>query len=62
MKRVTKNNLLKYIELKKEYMANKDAEVLVAINNFTEVINKDKKYYSKLTSYEFESKQLEYLL
>lgn len=62
MKRVTKNKLLKYIELKKEYMANKDAEVLVAINNFTEVINKDNKYYSKLTSYEFESKQLEYLL
>ena len=44
MKRVTKNNILKYIQLKKEYEIKKDSQLLEEINRFTnEVINKDKK-------------------
>ena len=43
MKKVTKNNMLRYIEMKKEYLTTKDKTLLQEIDRFTnEVINKDK--------------------
>lgn len=65
MKRVTKNNLLKLIEMKKTYLENKekDPDLLLQINNFIDnAINKDKRYFSKLNKYNFTSEQLKYLL
>ena len=63
MKSVTKNNMIKYIEMKKRYMQTLNKELLNQINDFTEnVINTDKSYYSKLTSYKFSSKDLNYCL
>lgn len=65
MKKVTKNNLLKLIDLKKDYIEGeeKDKELLQIINNFiSNVINKDRKYFNKLRSYDFNSDQLKYLI
>lgn len=63
MKRVTKNNILKYIQLKKEYEIEKDSQLLEEINRFTnEVINKDKKYFSKIYSYNLNKKDLIYVI
>ena len=63
MKRVTKNNLIKLVELKKQYENNKDAKILKEINDFIDnVINKDKKYYSKLSSYDFDEETKKYLV
>ena len=65
MKRVTKNNLLKLVEMEKKYIEDdrQDKELLKEINNFVDnVINKDKKYYSKLKSYDFDNETLEYLM
>ena len=63
MKRVTKNNLIRLVELKKQYEKNKDAEILKEINDFIDnVINKDKSYYSKLSSYDFDNETLKYLM
>lgn len=63
MKRVTKNNLLKLINLMKEYEKNKDIKIKNIINDFIEnVINKDKKYYKKLKSYGFNNEILKYLI
>lgn len=63
MKRITKKNILKYIELKKEYKKTQDQETLKNINEFTEnVINKDKKYYTKISSYNINKEDLKYLL
>lgn len=63
MKRVTKNNILKYIQFKKEYEIKKDSKVLEEINRFTnEVINKDKKYFSKIYSYSLDKKDLIYVI
>ena len=63
MKRVTKNNLIRLIKLKKQYEKNKDAKILKEINDFIDNgINKDKKYYSKLLSYNFDNETLKYLM
>ena len=63
MKRVTKNNLIGLIKLKKQYEKNKDAKILKEINDFIDNgINKDKKYYSKLLSYNFDNETLKYLM
>ena len=65
MKRVTKNNLLKLVDMMKIYIEEdgQDKELLKQINDFIEnVINKDKSYYSKLKSYNFENEILEYLM
>ena len=63
MKRVTKNNILKYIQLKKEYEIKKDSQLLEEINRFTnEVINKDKKYFSKIYSYNLDKKDLGHVI
>ena len=63
MKRVTRNNLLKFVEMRKEYEKNNDIALLDIIYDFIEnVINKDRRYYSKLSSYNFDSETLKYLM
>lgn len=63
MKRVTKNNLLKLVDMMKEYQETKNEDLRIIINDFIEnVINKDKGYYSKLKIYNFENEILEYLM
>lgn len=63
MKKITKDNLLKLVELKIKYIQTKDDEILEVINEYiTNVINKDKHYYSKLKSYNFSDDILKYLL
>lgn len=63
MKKVTKNNLLKLVDLKKKYIEKEDTQLLVEINFFIdEVINKDNKYYKKLISYDFDNETLKYLI
>ena len=65
MKRVTKNNLLKLIDMIKDYeeQKKKDKQLLQQINDFIDnVINKDRRYYSKLSKYNFTNEQLKYLL
>lgn len=65
MKRVTRKNLLKLIDMMEEYkeQREKDKQLLQQINEYIEnVINKDKSYYSKLSKYNFTNEQLKYLL
>ena len=63
MRRVTRNNLLKFVELRKEYEKSNDIKLLDIIYDFIEnVINKDKRYYSKLSNYNFDSETLKYLM
>lgn len=63
MKRVTKNNLIKLVEMKKSYLETKDQELLKEINTYIEeVINKDAHYYGKLSSYNLPSEMLDYLM
>lgn len=63
MKKVTKNNLIKLVEMKKSYLETKDQELLKEINTYIEeVINKDSHYYGKLSSYNFPSEMLDYLM
>ena len=59
MKEVTKQNMLKYLDMLEEYKQTHDEKLLNDINKFIEeVINKDKHYYSKLKSYNFSSDQI----
>lgn len=59
MKKVTKQNMLRYFEMRKKYKKTHDKELLREINKFIEeVINKDKHYYSKLRSYNFSKDQI----
>lgn len=63
MKRVTKNNLLKLVDMMKEYNETKDKKLLSEVNDFIDnVINKDKRYYSKLKNYNFDNEILKYLM
>lgn len=63
MKQVTKNNLLKLVDMMKEYQETKNADLKNIINDFIEnVINKDKHYFKKLKSYNFKNEILEYLM
>lgn len=65
MKRLTRNNLLKLIDMMRNYeeQKEKDKQLLRQINDFIDnVINKDRRYYSKLTKYNFTNEQLKYLL
>ena len=63
MKEVTKNNLVKLVEMMKKYEENQSPELLKEINDFIDnVINKDDRYYGKLSSYKFESEMLDYLM
>ena len=59
MKRVTKNNMLRYLKMREEYKKNGDKELLKQINEYIEqTINKDKHYYSKLSSYNFSEEMI----
>lgn len=63
MKKVTKNNLLKLVDIMKEYQKTKNEDLKITINDFIDnAINKDKRYYSKLKSYNFENEILKYLM
>ena len=63
MKRLTKNNLLKLIELKKAYESGHDAAVLKMINSYiSNVINRSNHYFTFLSSCNFTTEQLRYLL
>lgn len=65
MKRVTKNNLLKFVKMVKTYQEQeeKDTNLLEQINQFIdEVINKGKHYFKKLYSYNFTEEELQFLL
>lgn len=63
MKKVTRNNLIRLVYMKKNYQKTGNQEMLEKINNFTEnVINKDKRYYHKLKSYDLPSEMLAYLV
>lgn len=62
MKRVTKNNILKLIAMKEKYLQKKDQKLLQEINFFIEnVINKDKRFFHKVSSYELTNEQLNIL-
>ena len=65
MKRVTRNNLLKLVDMMREYeeQKEKDKQLLQQINDYIDnVINKDKRYYNKLSNYNLTNEQLKYLL
>lgn len=63
MKKVTRNNLIRLVEMKKKYLKTNDQELLKEINFYIdEVINKDNHYYRKLSSYKFSSEMLNYLM
>ena len=63
MKKATKNNLLRLVDMMKDYQETKNKKIKVMINDFIDnVINKDKKYYSKLKSYNFNNEILKYLM
>ena len=59
MEKVTKKNMLRYLQMREEYKQTHNKELLKEINRFIEeVINKDKHYYSKLKSYNFSQDQI----
>ena len=63
MKRVTKYNLIRLVGMMTEYKISQDEELLKEINDFIEnVINKDKSYFKKLQSYDFDNETLKYLI
>ena len=63
MKRVTRQNMLRYIDMIKEYEKNEDEELRKKIVKFiNKVINKDRHYYGKLHSYNFTKEQLKYCM
>lgn len=63
MKRVTKNNILKMIQMKKDYEKTGNKDLLKEINFFIEQgINRDQKYFSKLRSYDLTREQLAYCI
>lgn len=66
MKKLTKNNILKFIELKKAYETEENEqkkEVLkIKIENFIKVINSDKKRFTKLYSYNLNNDEILYIL
>lgn len=63
MKRVTRNNLLKLVDMMKEFQETKNEKLKITINDFiNNVINKDKRYYSKLKNYNFDNEILKFLM
>lgn len=60
---ITKSGVLKFIEWRKQYEAKPTKNLKTKINNYIEnVINKDKRYYSKISSYNLNVDDLKYLL
>ena len=63
MKRVTRNNLVKLVKMMEQCQKTENQKLKNMINDFiNNVINKDKKYYSKLKSYNFNNEILKYLM
>ncbi len=63
MKQITRNNLIKLVEMMKEYQKTENQKLKNMINDFiNNVINKDRKYYSKLKNYNFDNETLKYLM
>lgn len=63
MKRVTRNNLLKLVDMMKEFQKTKNEKLKITINDFiNNVINKDKRYYTKLKNYNFDNEILKFLM
>ena len=63
MKRVTRNNLVKLVKMMEQCQKTENQKLKNMINDFiNNVINKDKKYYSKLISYNFNNEILKYLM
>ena len=61
MKQITRNNLIKLVEMMKEYQKTENQKLKNMINDFiNNVINKDRKYYSKLKNYNFDNETLKY--
>lgn len=60
--KVNYNNIKLFIELKKQYYSNYNNELKKEINRFIDdVINKDKRFYSKLSSYNLSNNELNYI-
>jgi len=63
LKRVTKNNLMKLIKMKKQYIETGNKELLNEINDYIDnVINRDKHYFSKIHKYKFSREELRFLI
>ncbi len=63
MKRVTRNNLIRLVEMKRKYEETEDEQLVTKINEYIEnIINKDKRYYHKLLSYQFDNETIKYLM
>ena len=63
MKQITRNNIIKLIKMMKEYQKTENQKLKNMINDFiNNVINKDRKYYSKLKNYNFDNETLKYLM
>lgn len=63
MKRVTRNNLIKLVKMMEECQKTENQKLKNMINDFiNNVINKDRKYYSKLKNYNFDNETLKYLM
>lgn len=63
MKRVTRQNMLRYIDMIKEYEKNEAEELRKKIVKFiNKGINKDRHYYAKFHSYNFTNEQLKYCM
>lgn len=63
MKRVTRNNLIKLVKMMEQCQKTENQKLKNMINDFiNNVINKDRKYYSKLKNYNFDNEILKYLI
>lgn len=60
---ITKNGVLQFIKWRKQYEVKPTKNLKTKINNYIDnVINKDKYYYSKISSYGINENDLKYLL
>lgn len=61
MKRVTRNNLAKLVKMMEQCQKTENQKLKNIINDFiNNVINKDRKYYSKLKNYNFDNETLKF--
>ena len=61
MKRVTRNNLAKLVKMMEQCQKTENQKLKNIINDFiNNVINKDRKYYSKLKNYNFVNETLKF--
>lgn len=61
MKRVARNNLAKLVKMMEQCQKTENQKLKNIINDFiNNVINKDRKYYSKLKNYNFDNETLKF--